>query len=262
MGLLDRFRATVAQPSPARLPVGKFAAMPQDGFMRVVGESQYQPVLTQLAGRCVPGAEGRPSFPVALVPEPDNPYDAHAIAVVSELGHVGYLPRDDAPRYGLTMSFLRRGGYDGGSCSALLNGGSRDRPSYGVTLCVGYPRDCETHFGIVAADGKPTAGQVRGRHYTDYVSDVRALRRNGNDVAAEQLLLELVQATETESQALGCGVAPWYYEQLAIIYRKRNDQDAEIAILERYAAKPHAPGAGSAKLTERLEKARRRDPRR
>lgn len=261
MGLLDRFRAAVAQPSPARLPVGRFAPMPQDGFMRVVGESQYQPVLAQLRGRCVPGAEGRPSFPVALIPEPDNPYDEHAIAVISEFGHVGYLPREDAERYSLTMRFLRRDGYDGGTCSALLNGGSRDRPSFGVTLCVGYPRDCETHFGITAADGKPTAGQVRGRHYTGYVSDVRQLRRDGNDTAAEQLLLELVAATERESEALGLGVAPWYYEQLAIIYRKRKDHDAEIAILERHAAAPHAPGAGSARLTERLEKARRLDPR-
>lgn len=42
-----------------------------------------QPVLAKLRGRCVPGADGRPSFPVALVPEPDNPYDPHAVAVVS-----------------------------------------------------------------------------------------------------------------------------------------------------------------------------------
>lgn len=159
------------------------------------------------------------------------------------------------------MSALLRQGYDGGACSALLNGGSRDRPNFGVTLCVGYPHDCETHFGIVGSDGKPTAGQVRGQHYTAYVTEVRELRRSGDDVAAERLLLELVDATERESAVHGYGVAPWYHEQLAVIYRKRKDHIAEIAILERYTAAPHAPGAGPTKLAERLKKARRFDSR-
>ena len=73
---------------------------------------------------------------------------------------------------------------------------------------------------------------------------------------AERLLLELVDATEEESRLRGTGVAPWYYEQLAIIYRKRKDPSAEVAILERYARQPPAPGAGAAKLAERLAKAR------
>ena len=39
------------------------------------------------------------------------------------------------------------------------------------------------------------------------------------------------------------GVAPWYYEQAAIIHRKRRDRDAELALLRRLAAQQHAPGA-------------------
>jgi hypothetical protein len=138
----------------------------------------------------------------------------------------------------------------------LLNGGERDRPSFGVTLCVAYPEDCELELGLRAADDKPTAGRVRGRHYTDYVEDVKSLRRSNQDESAEHLLLELVDATEDESRARGTGVAPWYYEQLAIIYRKRKDPAAEVAILERYARQPPAPGTGAAKLAERLAKAR------
>lgn len=114
--------------------------------MRVAGESHCQPALTKLRGRCVPSDSGRPSFPVALVPEPDNPYDPHAVAVVTETGRVGYLPREDAERYGPTLDSLRRAGYDGASCTGLLTGGEPDKPRLGVVLCLSYPKDCERHL--------------------------------------------------------------------------------------------------------------------
>ncbi len=252
MGFLDRFRTA------PKSSVGRFAPLPEDGFMRVVGESHCQPALQRMRGRCVPGAEGRPSFSVALVPEPENAHDEHAVAVMSEVGRVGYLPREDARRFGPTLRALSRAGYDGGTCRALLNGGTRDKPSFGITLCIAYPEDCEVHLGLRAPDGKPTTGRVRGRHYTDYIDEVKLLRRDDRDDAAEQLLLELVEATEEEARALGAGVAPWYYEQLAIIYRKRKDVEAEIRILERYRGQPPAPGAGPEKLAQRLAKARAR----
>jgi hypothetical protein len=251
MGLLDLFSRSINAPS------GRFFPLPDDGFMRVVGESHYQSTLSQMRRRSVPGAEGRPSFPVMLIREPENPYDDHAIAVMSAVGCVGYLPREDARRYGPTLQALQRDGYTGASCSALLNGGKRGRPSFGVTLCVAYPEDCELHLGLRSkVDDKPMVGRVRGRHYTEYVEDVKTLRRSDENEAAEHLLLELVDATEEESHIRGTSVAPWYYEQIAIIYRKRKDHTAEVAILERYASQPHALGAGPAKLAERLAKAR------
>jgi hypothetical protein len=258
MGFLDRFRVgSTRSRTTAQLPSGRFASLPTDGFMRVAGESHCQPVLARLKGRCIPGVDGRPSFPVALVSEPENPFDEHAIAVVTDAGRVGYLPREDARRYGASLRALMTQGFDGGSCVGLLNGGDRDRPNFGVTLCVAYPEDCEIHLGIRGADGKPTSGRVRGRHFTDYVEDVKQMRRDGDDGRAERLLLELVDATEGEARATGQGVAPWYYEQLAIIARKRKDGAAEVAILERFARAPHAPGVGPRKLAERLDKARR-----
>ena len=69
-------------------------------------------------------------------------------------------------------------------------------------------------------------------------------------------MFELIDATEEEARSRGMGVAPWFYEQLAIIYRKRRDFVAEVAILERYALQSPAPGAGPTKLAERLKKAR------
>jgi len=70
--------------------------------------------------------------------------------------------------------------------------------------------------------------------------------------------LKLVDETEKEakSQGEGWGVAPWYYEQLAILYRKEKQYDNEVEILERYERQPKAPGAGPEKLADRLMKAR------
>jgi hypothetical protein len=66
----------------------------------------------------------------------------------------------------------------------------------------------------------------------------------------------LVDATEQEAKRTGEGVAPWYYEKLAMIYRKEKRYEAEVAILKRYERQPKAPGALPKKLAERLVKAR------
>ncbi len=100
------------------------------------------------------------------------------------------------------------------------------------------------------------SGLVDGRHYTTYVEDVRRLKRIGNQEAAERLLLRLVDATEAEARSERWGVAPWYYEQLAILYARRKDAAAEIGILERCERQPKAPGVGPAKLAARLARVR------
>lgn len=98
-------------------------------------------------------------------------------------------------------------------------------------------------------------GFVDGRHFTEFVDEVKELRKQDN-LQTELLLLRLVDATESESEFNGQGVAPWYYEQLAIGYRQSGNTQAEIEILERFAAQEHAPGMKPAKLLERLEKLR------
>lgn len=101
------------------------------------------------------------------------------------------------------------------------------------------------------------SGTVDGKHYTDFVERVKQLKRERRHDEAISLLLKLVDATESESREAGrgLGVAPWYYEQLAIIYRKEKRYADEVSILERYATQPKAPGVGPAKLAARLEKA-------
>jgi hypothetical protein len=101
-------------------------------------------------------------------------------------------------------------------------------------------------------------GFYKEKHYTEYVDDVKHLIKENKLEDAEKLLLALVNATENESQNENCGVAPWYYERLAVIYRKKKDIESELQILERYADQKHAPGAFPRKLMERLEKLRSR----
>lgn len=139
MGLFDRFSG------PSRLPPGRFAPLPEENFLRVVGESHCQPALSKLRRRCAYRADGRPCFPAALVAEPHNQFDPNAVAVVSDAGRVGYLPRDQAQRFAGTLQRLRQLGYDGGSCTGLLNGGDAERLSLGVVLKVSYPEECEDH---------------------------------------------------------------------------------------------------------------------
>ena len=99
-------------------------------------------------------------------------------------------------------------------------------------------------------------GYYRGQHYTCYVEEVKALKRKGDLDAAEKLLLALVDATEAQDRVDGHGVAPGYYEWLAMIYRKRKDYQKECAILERFAGHKHGPGVTPPILLKRLEKAR------
>lgn len=96
------------------------------------------------------------------------------------------------------------------------------------------------------------------KHYTDAVEQVKQLKREKRHDEAIALLHELVEETEAEARknGPGWGVAPWYYEQLAILYRKERRYADEVNILERYANQPHSPGVGPAKLAERLDKAR------
>jgi hypothetical protein len=95
------------------------------------------------------------------------------------------------------------------------------------------------------------------KHYTEYVEDVKALKRIGDWFSAEQVLLELIEAVEKESAEKNWGVAPWYYQQLAIVYRRQERYSDEVSVLERYAGQKKAPGVGPSKLEKRLESARR-----
>lgn len=97
-------------------------------------------------------------------------------------------------------------------------------------------------------------GLVDDLHYSAFADDVKAHKRAGRLGQAEALLLRLVAAVEEEARAEGWGVAPWYYEQLAIVYARLGEVGSEIQILERFVRQSHARGAGTARLLRRLER--------
>lgn len=81
------------------------------------------------------------------------------------------------------------------------------------------------------------AAMVDGKHYTAYTAEVKALRKAGNDDAAAGLLIRIIEAIERESAIPLAGhtaVAPWYFDQLAIIYRKAGNPEAAGKIKQRY----------------------------
>ena len=115
------------------------------------------------------------------------------------------------------------------------------------------PQETETR---ARSPERATLGFHDGKHYTEYVEDVKALKRHGALDEASALLLHLIDAVEVAANAEGWGVAPWYYEQLAIVGCKQEDYRGEVEILERYAERSKVPGASPDVLRVRLDKAR------
>lgn len=98
--------------------------------------------------------------------------------------------------------------------------------------------------------------ELEASRITAVVENVQRLKREGKLEEALQVLLSQLDLWERDAAAGLGGVAPWYYEQAAIVYRKLKRFDEEIAVLERFAAQPHAPGSSPPELLERLEKAK------
>jgi tetratricopeptide (TPR) repeat protein len=226
------------------------------GFdISVVGESHYQENLRGLAGG-VRKPDQYIRFDALLVPEPDNPYDPNAVAVVSEeYGTLGHLSREDALRYqGVFQALMRKSCL--GETRASLIGGTRKKPSFGVVLDLLEPdqlleRVDEGGKAIVRA----RTGDLQGRHYTTFVEAVKALKRENKLQEAEELLLNLIEAVEEEAaKEKEWTLAPWYYEQLGVVYRKQKRYEDEVKILRRFLAHP---GGKSQSVKSRLEKAQK-----
>lgn len=255
------------------LPAGGFALASGPG-MEVVGESHYRDAIAAIAGGTRREAVRLVTW-AALVPEPENQYDRNAVGVRIGGVKVGHLSRGDAAAFASVLGRLTAAGLVGHGRADIYGGwdrGPSERGDYGITLYIGSVEK-QTNLLARAFDGKTVAEiatatpplapgrgrgpeMVRGRPHPEWHSEVKRLEQGGDETAAEVLLLEICDATEAESRVEGYGVAPAAYERLAVIYRKRKDHAAEIAILERYESAPHAPGATPEKLAERVAKLR------
>lgn len=110
----------------------------------------------------------------------------------------------------------------------------------------------------MAASQQDDSGLVDGRHYSTFVDEVKTLKRARDHDAAAGLLLRLIDAVEEESKVGGKGwyVAPWYYVELAIIYRKEKDYKNEASVLRRYVLQHKGKrDKPSEAVMERLKKA-------
>jgi HIRAN domain len=91
--------------------------------LEVVGEASYQDTLWSLCGGSL-GDRIRHDIVAVLIPEPDNPHDANAIAVHSEDGRpVGYLPRQVAAQYCSGIRQLMSQGGDHVALRGVIAGG-------------------------------------------------------------------------------------------------------------------------------------------
>ena len=95
-------------------------------------------------------------------------------------------------------------------------------------------------------------GYVNGKHYLDYIDDVNYYVKEKDYDSAINLLLKLIDAIEIESRKTGFGVAPWYYEKLANIFKKLKRFEEEKHILTRFSNQRHSPGVKPPKLIARL----------
>jgi hypothetical protein len=95
-------------------------------------------------------------------------------------------------------------------------------------------------------------GQVRGRHLIDWVPTYQQWLTEGREDDALKLLLEIIEAAEKLAKVDGVAPPTGYTRQAADLYRQRGDEDAELAVLERYAA-ACPPGAGDPAILDRLE---------
>jgi len=146
----------VEEPSRARIP-SLPVTLAGDTAVRVVGESAYQTALLELAGgkRHYGGAHIE-TF-ANLIPEPANPADPHAIAVLIGGRKVGYLSRRDAARHALAvLSAIARFGE--ATCAAVIVGGwereHNDVGLFGVRLRLRAPGE------IAAASRSPRPTEV------------------------------------------------------------------------------------------------------
>ena len=107
MGLLDRLfgRHSEAEVETMLYETGrrdpKSDPRPWDGrtSVKVAGASYRQEALVCLTGRMGTEAVKMDNVDLELVCEPDNTHDPHAVKVLAQGLHVGYLSRGNARRY-------------------------------------------------------------------------------------------------------------------------------------------------------------------
>jgi hypothetical protein len=145
MGLFRRRNAVVSVPAQ---PTGTSSARKLVDIV-IVGEASYQPHIRTVARR------HPDKFEIELCAEPQNPYDANAVAVFADGKVVGYLPREMAAWWQPAVLAAKRTG----------------GPVRGVAQCFGGSGTKE-NIGVFGGAYWPGPGDPMPRSewekYTDY----------------------------------------------------------------------------------------------
>lgn len=137
--------------------------------LAVVGESHYQDAIWRDIGGQA-GVKVQAESIAYLVPEPENPHDRHAVAVLLRSGKAGYLARDDAREIGPGLRALisRHRTHIGLRCSIIGGGPNPDGTSRSLGVWLFYD---PTDFGLPATDTSAGSGSVRTGESTAGIGD-------------------------------------------------------------------------------------------
>ncbi len=207
--------------------------------------------------------------------EPENPADPMAVAVHVEGEKIGYLPGYLARHVDLSVGAAREVRVQ--IFTELLPKGLR--AEVWAWLAIGDPNwqwsetnrpplssgakvatrqaDINKMVADALATGGPRAasfevGMVRGVHYLQLVEPIKQLKRDGRMEDALVLCYSAIQGAEAARE--GRAPAPWYTEQAAIIHRKLDQRDDEIAVLRRWLAICPPDRREGSRIKQRLEK--------
>ena len=240
---------------PARLVLLGKSGWPED--VEVVGETYHQEAIKALFNAVGDDSGGVLNRTGVLRAEPDNPYDRNAVAVVIDDMVVGHVPATIAPVIQpLVLQAARRNEIVGVPARVWAR---NDGVSWGarVTLSADHregewtyaQQETERRAAREAAEHgvdvetaranleeSARVSTVRGKHYSEWTATVENWKRAERYDEALALLDDCQLAAAADARLWRRPPAPWYYEQAAIVHRKRKDYAAEIAVLESYMA--------------------------
>lgn len=229
-------------------------AWPQD--VEVAGETYHQDSIRALFHAMGDDSGGVLNRTAVLHAEPDNPYDPSAVAVVIDGFKVGHLPAGLAPQIqplvvrasernqalGVPARVWARNDGSGWGARITLSADEEQEAewTYARQALQRRAAHAASSHGVDASTAESLLGdsdrvsQVRGKHYSEWTTTVENWKRAERYDEALALLAECQRAAVSDGRVWNRPPAPWYFEQAAIIHRKRKNYPDEVAVLTQY----------------------------
>lgn len=229
-------------------------------LVKLAGTTTFtKEAINVLAGRHGVADGGYLELDGTLQREPDNQADPHAVAVYVEGERIGYLPGYTARSLDLSNDGARAArvqfftevvpkGLRAEAWAWLADGSPEWEWSESNRPPMSSRAKAEAHHADVSdmvtdalADGGERAeqfksGMVNGVHYLQLVEPIKQLKRDGRLDEALTLCYAAIEGAEAAARRDRLEPAPWYSEQAAIIHRKLQQREQEVAVLKRWLA--------------------------